>query len=51
MMIPYKSPASYTILMLERVTCATKRKDLTESTGVVPAEYPLKIKLELFSQL
>ena len=39
------------ILTLERVTCVTKRKDLIESTGVVPAEYPLKIKLELFSQL
>ena len=28
-----------------------ERKDLTESTGVVPAKYPLKVKLELFSQL
>ena len=48
MMIPYKSPASYTILMLERVTCATKREDLTESISVVPAEYSPKVKLELF---
>ena len=24
---------------------------LTESTGVVPAKYPPKVKLELFSQL
>ena len=28
-----------------------KKKDLTESTGVVPAEYTPKVKLELFSQL
>ena len=28
-----------------------KEKDLAESTGVVPAEYPPKVKLELFSQL
>ena len=28
-----------------------ERKDLTESTGVMLAEYPLKVKLELFSQL
>ena len=28
-----------------------KEKDLTESIGVVPTEYPPKVKLELFSQL
>ena len=28
-----------------------ERKDLIESTGVVPAKYPPKVKLELFSQL
>ena len=28
-----------------------QEKDLTESTGVVPANYPPKVKLELFSQL
>ena len=28
-----------------------ERKHLTESTGVVPAKYPPKVKLELFSQL
>ena len=28
-----------------------EREDLTESTGVVPAKYPPKVKLELFSQL
>ena len=26
-------------------------EDLTESTGVMPAKYPPKVKLELFSQL
>jgi len=31
--------------------CKEKREDLTESNGVVPAEYPPKVKLELFSQL
>ena len=29
----------------------TKRKDLTESTGVVLAEYPPKVKLELLTTL
>ena len=29
----------------------TKRKDLTESTGVVPAKYPSKVKLELLATL
>ena len=28
-----------------------KQKDLAEGTGVVPAKYPLKVKLEIFSQL
>jgi len=32
-------------------TCTEKREDLTKSIGVVPAEYPSKVKLELFSQL
>ena len=50
-MMPKISLVSYTILTLEKVICATKRKDLTESIGVMPAEYPPKIKLELFSQL
>ena len=27
------------------------RKDLAEGTSVVPAKYPLKIKLEIFSKL
>ena len=29
----------------------TKREDLTESTGVVPAKYPPKVKLELLTTL
>ena len=29
----------------------TKREDLTKSTGVVPAKYPSKVKLELFTTL
>ena len=28
-----------------------KQKDLAEGTGVVPAKYPPKFKLEIFSQL
>ena len=28
-----------------------KRKDLAESTGVVPAKHPSKVKSELFSLL
>ena len=28
-----------------------KQKDLAEGTGVVPAKYPPKVKLEIFSQL
>ena len=32
-------------------TCTTKRNNLAESTGVVPAKHPLKVKLELFSLL
>ena len=33
-------------------TCTTqKRKDLTESTDVVPVEYPPKVKLELLITL
>ena len=47
-----KSTVSHTVL-----TCSkqhlhnTKREDLTESTGVVPAKYPPKIKLELLTIL
>ena len=27
------------------------KKDLAEGTGVIPAKYPPKVKLEIFSQL
>ena len=27
------------------------KKDLAEDTGVIPAKYPPKVKLEIFSQL
>ena len=36
---------------LLKIPTREKRKDLIESTGVVPAKYPSKVKLELFSQL
>ena len=32
-------------------TCTIKREDLTESTSVVLAKYPPKVKLELFKTL
>ena len=47
-----KSTVSYTVN-----TCShghlhnTKRKDLTENTGVLPAEYPPKVKLDLLTTL
>ena len=36
---------------LEIAPARQKREDLTEDTGVVPAKYPPKVKLELFPQL
>ena len=47
-----KSTVSYVVF-----TCSkqhlhnTKREDLTESTGVVPAKYPPKVKLEFLTTL
>ena len=32
-------------------TCTISKENLAESNGVVPAEYPPKVKLKLFSQL
>ena len=32
-------------------TCTISKENLAESNGVVPAEYPQKVKLKLFSQL
>ena len=37
--------------MIANGTCTTKRNNLAESTGVVPAKHPLKVKSELFSLL
>ena len=51
-MIPKKSPVSHTVLMCsEQYLHNTKREDPTESTGVVSAKYPLKVKLELLITL
>ena len=41
----------YNTYTLETAPAQINKEDLAESTGVVPAEYPLKVKLELFSQL
>ena len=46
-----KSPVSHTVLTYLKQDLHNKREDLIESTSVVPAKYPLKVKLELFSQL
>ena len=45
-----KSTVSYTVLTcLKQHLHNTKREDPTKSTSVVPAKYPPKVKLELFS--
>ena len=47
-----KSTVSYTVnTCSQRHLHNTKRKDLTESIGVVPAKYPLKVKLEVLTTL
>ena len=47
-----KSPMSHIVLMCSKQYLHNKkREDLTESTGVVPAKYPPKVKLELFTTL
>ena len=52
-MMPKKeSPVSHTVLMFSKQYLRnTKREDLTESTGVVLAKYPLKVKLEILTTL
>ena len=52
-MKPLISPMSRTILIarMNHLHKEKERKDLKDSTGVVPAKYPLNVKLELFSQL
>ena len=46
-----KSTVSHTASRAQNNTCKTKREDLTESTGVVPAKYSLKVKSELLTTL
>ena len=47
-----KSSVSYTALTCSKQCLHnTKREDLAESTGVVPAKYPPKVKLELLTTL
>ena len=46
MTMPKKSPVSYTIPTRSTPNLPNIEKDLTESTGVVPAKDPLKVKLE-----
>ena len=41
----------YDTYTLETAPAQINKGDLVESIGVVPAEYPLEVKLELFSQL
>ena len=47
-----KSTISHKVLMCSKqYLYNTKREDLTESTGVVLAKYPSKVKLELLITL
>ena len=46
-----KSTLSHTASRVRNNTCKMKRKDLTESIGVVPAKYPPKVKLKLLTIL
>ena len=47
-----KSTVSYTVLTYSKQYLHNmKREDLTESTGVVPAKYSLKVKLEFLTTL
>ena len=47
-----KSTVSHTVLTYsKKYLYNTKREDLTESTDVVLAKYPLKVKLELLTTL
>ena len=46
MMMPKKSPMSHTIPTRSIPNLPNIKKDLTESTGVVPAKDPSKVKLE-----
>ena len=46
-----KTTVSHTASHARNNTCKTKREDLTESTGMVLAKYPPKVKLELRTTL
>ena len=47
-----KSTVSYTVNMCSQWHLHnTKGEDLSESTGVMPAKYPSKVKLELLTTL
>ena len=47
-----KLTVSHTVLMCSKQYLHnTKREDLTESTNVMPAKYPPKVKLELLTTL
>ena len=47
-----KSPVSHTVFALSKQHLRNKkREDLTESTGVVPAKFPPKVKLEFLTTL
>ena len=45
-MMPKKSPVSHTVPTRSILDLPNREKDLTESTGVVPAKDPPKVKLE-----
>ena len=45
-MIPKKSPVSHTVPTRSTPDLPNTEKDLTESTDVVPAKNPLKVKSE-----
>ena len=50
-MMPKKSPVSHTVLARSRQYLHNKREDLAESTSVILAKYPPKVKLEFLTTL
>ena len=46
LMMPQKSPVSHTVPTRSKPDLPNTEKDLTESTGVVPAKDPPKVKSE-----
>ena len=47
-MMPKKSPVSHIVFSYSKQCLQNKKRNLTESTGVVLAKYPPKVKLELY---